>query len=453
MDLSYKTRILNYRTIFYATIKIYRRALKYIIKIVEENWSDIKSLQGKERNNFVEDLIHKTKDNTPVYDFDKEFPNFPCYFRREVINTAIGIYSSYITNYENWLNSDRKTKPPKLRYNHNQMPVFYKGNMYDEIDSYTVKLKLFYQNCWQYIIVKLRKSDIDYIEKFYKDWTKSNPILEVSGKVFSLRFCFSKKISIPKIPLKEQIAIGVDLNVKNKSAVCSAVKYDGTVISRKFINCGREKGSLNTAIQIKNASKKRNQKRKLYQDEPNFYCYDSFKARYRMIDYANTNYAICISREIISFAIENNATVIVFEHLDKNCKKKFMKERLHFWNCKMVFKITSSLAHKNHIKCQTVLAFNTSKLAFDGSGQINRHKENKSMATFTSGKIYNADLSASYNIASRYFIREIKKAKSEKTWLAAVAKVPSAAKRTSCTLSTLINIVKAIENPKGFAIA
>ena len=453
MDLSYKVRIKEYRTIFYDTIKIYRKALKYIIKITEKYWADINVLSSSvDKNNYLEHLIHNTENNIAVCDFDLQFYKFPSYLRREACKTAIGIYSSYYSNYENWLNNGSINKPPKLCYNHNQMPVFYKDNMYEEIDSYSVKLKLFYKNDWQYITVKLHKSDVNYIEKFYKDWIKSNPILEVSGKVFSLRYCFSNKISCPKIPLKEQIAIGVDLNVKNCSAVCSAIKYDGTVISRKFVNCGREKDHLNKALQIKNAMVKRNQPVRMFSDEPNFYNYSNVRARYRIIDYANTEYAIQISRNIISFALENKANVIVFEHLEKKGKKKFMKEKLHFWNCKNVIKITQSLAHKNQIKCQTVLAYGTSKFAFDGSGQIDRHSKNKSIATFKNGKIYNADLSASYNIASRYFIREIKKAKSEKTWLAAVAKVPSAAKRTTCTLSTLINLVKAIENPKGFAM-
>ena len=242
------------------------------------------------------------------------------------------------------------------------------------------------------------------------------------------------------------MAIGVDLNVKNTSAVCSALTYNGTVLSRKFINCGSEKDHFNKALQMKKAAQKRSNIKKMYDDEPEFYDYNNYKSYYRQIDYANKNWAIQIARSIIEFAIKNNAYVIVFEHLDKKGKKHFLKERLHYWNCKAVQNITASLAHKVGIHVNTICAWGTSKFAFDGSGEVKRHDNNKSICTFTTGKIYNADLSASYNIGSRYFIKEIQKIQSNKDWLDVVAKVPSASKRSTCTLSTLISISKVLSN-------
>ena len=59
-----------------------------------------------------------------------------------------------------------------------------------------------------------------------------------------------------------------------------------------------------------------------------------------------------------------------------------------------------------------VNAWNTSKLAYDGSGIVKRGKAVSEhtpydVCRFSSGKIYNCDLSASYNIGARYFIREL----------------------------------------------
>ena len=56
------------------------------------------------------------------------------------------------------------------------------------------------------------------------------------------------------------------------------------------------------------------------------------------------------------------------------------------------------------------------------------------------GKIYNCDLSASYNIGARYFIREILKTLPVKDRQRIEAKVPGCAKRSTCTLSTLISL-------------
>ena len=86
----------------------------------------------------------------------------------------------------------------------------------------------------------------------------------------------------------------------------------------------------------------------------------------------------------------------------------------------------------------------TSRLAFDGSGYVLRGKDadlnNYSLCKFSNSKIYNCDLSASYNIGSRYFIREILKSLPVRERLELEAKVPQVSKRSTCTLSTLINL-------------
>lgn len=62
------------------------------------------------------------------------------------------------------------------------------------------------------------------------------------------------------------------------------------------------------------------------------------------------------------------------------------------------------------------------------------------MCTFETGKRYHCDLSASYNIGARYFIREILKSLPVKARLGIEAKVPQCTKRTTCTLSTLLSL-------------
>lgn len=59
-------------------------------------------------------------------------------------------------------------------------------------------------------------------------------------------------------------------------------------------------------------------------------------------------------------------------------------------------------------KVEYVYARGTSSWAFDGSGQVKRSKTNYSLASFQSGKQYNCDLSASYNIAARYWAWKLK---------------------------------------------
>ena len=102
--------------------------------------------------------------------------------------------------------------------------------------------------------------------------------------------------------------------------------------------------------------------------------------------------------------------------------------------------IVTHQAHRRGIRVSTVSAAYTSRLAFDGSGLVDRSKANAALCTFSSGKQYNSDLNASYNIGARFFIRAILKPLPEtgRSWL--LAKVPDAGRRTKCTLSTLFSL-------------
>ncbi|MEQ2498822.1 zinc ribbon domain-containing protein, partial [Enterocloster bolteae] len=94
-------------------------------------------------------------------------------------------------------------------------------------------------------------------------------------------------------------------------------------------------------------------------------------------------------------------------------------------------------AHRAGIRIARVNARYTSQLAYDGSGEVERDEHDNRWCTFKNGKSYNCDLSASYNIGARYFIRELLKPVSAKKQSLLLAKVPEAGRRTTCTLDTL----------------
>ena len=142
-----------------------------------------------------------------------------------------------------------------------------------------------------------------------------------------------------------------------------------------------------------------------------------------------------------------HADIIVFEHLDKNGRKSgSKKQRLHMWKAEYVQNMVESKAHRKGMRISRICAWKTSRLAYDGSGEVKRGKESErtngsySICEFTTGKLYNCDLNASYNIGARYFIREILKSLPERERLALEAKDPAAARRSTCTLSTLISL-------------
>ena len=107
------------------------------------------------------------------------------------------------------------------------------------------------------------------------------------------------------------------------------------------------------------------------------------------------------------------------------------------WKHGAIQKYVMHKAHRCGIHISRICAWNTSSLAYDGSGKLTRDPKNHALAKFQNGKSYNCDLSASYNIGARYFIRELLKPLSVRGRSRLLAEVPEAERRTSCTLSSL----------------
>lgn len=427
---SYGIEIKQMNKIFRPTIVIYNDAITLCVDIFESEWSNIEPLDTIKRKQYAENLIHTTKNNKAKYDFDSNFYKMPSYMRRSVINSALGYLSSYHSNLENWKENGCKEKAPKLQRHHNQFPTFYKDNMYlPNIDD-TVQLKLFIDNDWKWVTVKLKHTDMQYIRKHLKGVKMSTPTLERKNKKWFLRFTFEEDV---KLKDTKDTILAVDLGI-NTDATCSVMRNDGTILARKFINFASDKDYLyHTLNKIKKVQKK--------------YGNNNTDKLWRIAKFKNEELARKIAKAITDYAIEQNVDVIVFEYLDTKGKKKgIKKERLHMWKKNSIQEKVEHKAHRQGIRVSHVCAWNTSRLAYDGTGQVLRGKEagykTNEICKFSSGKIYNCDLSASYNIGARYFIREIEKTSSVKKWSLIQAKVPECVKRTQCTYNTLVEILK-----------
>lgn len=448
---SYNCKITNGKDVFKPTIDVFRKAVSFIIDVVNTEWTIYIPLTAKERINFTEKLIHATKDNPePAYcEFDRKFYKFPSYLRREAISQAVGIVSSYrsnLVNYEvekyNRISNGKsfRKKPPKLQMNHFKCPTLFKGNMFERISDNEVKIKIFHKNDWIWFDCRLRQQDVNYILKRVKNITdiaEMSPVLCNGNRKCFLKFSFKRKVKLPKIKIKEQIIIGVDLGM-NTTAVCSAVKSDGTILDRLFINQPKEKDRqrhlLNKICKVQYESG-RNAK---------------IISLWRKINNLNTQIANDTVNKILNFAVKNNACCIVFEHLlkiskfkskGKNNKRLRMQKQL--WIYRKIQHKVGDKAHFIGMRIRSVNPRNTSALAFDGSGKVKRNNKNHSLCVFKTGKQYNCDLNASYNIGARYFIREILESSTARQKSELEVKVPEILDRTKSVLSTLISIAKA----------
>lgn len=441
-------KIINHSTIFHRTLDIYNEALTFILKVLDKEFDDMDAFQTKTIVPAVEKLIHATKSNPhPKYkEFNSHFYKFPSYFRRSAIASAFGKVKSYRSNLKNWEKEKKmalsegktfKKKPPRLQLEHKEFPVFYQGNMFEKTSDGTARIKVFRQNDWVWTVIKFKPQD--QYKRGVWNWKENNPKLVKVGKKFFLHVSYESKVKLNDTKIQDRKICAVDLGIHN-SAVCSVMDAKGTVLARKFINQPIEKDRLYTIT---------NKLGKVQSvsgtiTAPNFW---------RRIKGLQRHIVHHTSHQIVKFAKEHGCNVIVFEYLDQMkmpkgfWSAKKLRFKLRYWRKKGIQNKVEEMAHYLGMRISKVNARNTSALAFDGSGKVERNPK-KDLATFRTGKVYHADLSATYNIGARYFIRFIQKSISEKKWLALQAKVPELSKRTEQTLSSFISLNRALETQR-----
>lgn len=429
---TYSVKIKNYNKVFRDTVGIYRKAVDFFIQVCLQEWDALSTTKGHlNQKRYVEVCTHRTRQNPkPKYDFDSAFYKFPTYLRRAAVTAALGLVSSYKANLANY-EADPCGKPPRPPKAGNVYPAMYKDNCFVRTGTYTAQVKVLIRNTWDWLPVELKKTDVDYILRQCKNRKECVPTLRRRGKEWFLDFAFEESVALNNTPVPDRTIIAVDLGI-NSACACSVMKSDGTIIGRKFLSLPREQDSLTHAI---NRIKKAQQHGA--KDTPRLW------AKAKGI---NHDIAVKTATFIVDTAVLWNADVIVFERLELKGKKRgSKKQRLHLWKAQEVQSVVEHAAHRRGMRISHVCAWNTSKLAYDGSGAVKHGVDgNYSVCRFQNGKVYNCDLSASYNIGARYFIREILKSLPETARLDIEAKVPQCSKRTTCTFSTLLDLNAAL---------
>ena len=354
-----------------------------------------------------------TKKNQARFDFDIRFPKMPSYLRRAAIQHALGSISSYKTRMGMWEKSGQIGGKPKLVYENHAMPVFYRDVMYRENENGkdAAYLKLYDGHDWKWFHVRLSHTDMEYLRKNWSGKKASAPTLERRHKKYFLRFSYTEDVILTKVPIRE----------------------DGTVLGRKFIDFLSEKDRMYRVLgRISRFQRKHGSVQ--------------VKSRWAYAKRLNTELGRKIAGAVTGYAEENHADVIVFEYLEIKGKiSGRKKQKLHLWRKRDIQKRCEHQAHRRGMRISRICAWNTSRLAYDGSGTVVRDPGNHSLCTFQNGKRYNCDLSASYNIGARYFIRELLKPLPATERSLLEAKVPSVKRRISCVYADLRELFSEME--------
>ena len=307
---SYKAQIMS-ENVFKPTAEIYRKALSFLIETFNKEWDNIRTISDAlERQNFAEKLIHSTRFNEAAYpQFDRDYHKFPVYLRRSAVSSALGAVSSYRSNLKNWETDSKNGKEPTLQCDRYAMPVFYRDNSYKTTSNPDeVLLKLYVKNDWRWVKVRLRHTDMRYLEKKWTGVKSSAPILEKHYGKYYLRFAFEEDVELSSADIADRKICAVDLGI-NTDAVCSVIDSKGTVLARKFIDFPSDKDQLDHVV---NRIKK-------HQREHGS---DSVRRFWSYAANLNTQHAHKIAEAIVSFAVSQGVDCIVFEHLDNNCKPR-----------------------------------------------------------------------------------------------------------------------------------
>ncbi len=392
------------------TVAEYRRFLKPLVLVINAQWIRLVNLATKERVNAVEKMIHKTAQNPlPKHQYFQKviskypsFRKFPSYLRRAAIADAIGIVSSFQTRYRQWQSGIRKkriARPPSLTAMCNSYPALYKGQQVRYHSNYTcVDIKIWSGSDWLWQgNIKIKKHGLN--RHLIRGNKIQSPALVVNKKTCQL----SMPVQVEKVDLNDSdFVCSVDLGINN-AATASIVGRNGTVKARNFINPARDIDRRNQR-RMAISKKSRYTLKTTNSDLPKGFC----KGLYRKSSNINLEISRFVMYNIIKFAKTYNVKVIVFENLagwkaKAGKKGSLQKQKFHLWCHRKIVSTTQERWSELGGEIVFVNPKYTSAYAFDGSGQVRRDQDNYSLCRFITGKLYNADLSASYNIGARYW--------------------------------------------------
>lgn len=380
-------------------------AYRMCLDIFLVEWDGIRQVASpKERKTYCEALIHSTRNVTAVHpEFDEAHGYMPAYMRRSVMSDALGAVRAFMSIHERWEKADPAERggEPVLGCPDRYAMTFYKDSRETSLLSAgIIGLKLYDGRTWDWHYFRISASDARYIQRMGTGRRMLSPVIERKNRRWHVSFSFEEEVQLTEREPSEQRILAVDLGINTPATWC-VMEPDGTVRARGFVRLPREEDRLRHLM---------NRSRGFQQEGK------KSRSIWRMVDSANRALSIATAREIIVAAEAWSVDCIVFEHLDKSSRKKHgrLSQRLHMWRSGDVQKRVALQAHRRGMRISRVCAWNTSRLAYDGSGEAKRGRsagEGIPYGTciFSTGKTYSCDLSAAYNIGARYYLRDISK--------------------------------------------
>ena len=232
----------------------------------------------------------------------------PTYFRRAIINQAIGLVKTYVSLKKNYEKDSKRNQNPNKAIQFNCSPLFYKG-MYKDLESNFISLKLWNGDSWNW-----------YGMKF-----KGNLPVEEGIEYFSPTVVLNKKYAMIHIPIKRAVndvrpvkermndenlrVCGINFSNSDSLAICVVLDRDGNFLKSKFIKGGKR---------YQNDTNKILEKIKLHRQNSKVLKEADHRTYWMKLNNLKKNMSHKVSKEIIDFCIENDVKVISIAKVDDN---------------------------------------------------------------------------------------------------------------------------------------
>ena len=329
---------------FEQTVSQYRQVVVLYLQVYQEH----QEILGHDKwLKMTEHLTHATRHNLlPKYDFDAQFPIYPSGLRRAAISEAYGSACSWRSSYRKWQaekeNHEIKNRkreaankrpilftahPPQYPRECHSGPSFYNTEC-KILDEHHIKIKLFTGESHTY-----RKVTLLEPLTVPDGYMAGSPALvhKAWGWELHIPVGLQKKLSLVKIAdqffLPNFLFCSVDLGINNH-AVMTIQDAKGRVYATKFISGAEDihlrKRYLEKIIRLQKQTKTIPEGERFASD------------LWDKVSNFNNDIAHQVSRQIVNFAKEYDATVIVFEHLtnlkpEKGTKSHRLNRKLGYW--------------------------------------------------------------------------------------------------------------------------
>jgi IS605 OrfB family transposase len=380
-------------------ISFFRESDDKLRILIDKHWDELAT--AKHKCQAVETLFHFTKGRPKVKypELDRFIGKAPSYLRRAIIESALGGVSSYRSNLANWLSGPQDTAAPTLGKS-GAYPPLYGGNMIVPGKGLrTVRIKMLdADGQWRW------SPPLRLNGKFKRLLPLANkfdfcPTLILKGS--KLELACPVEVHAPKSLTNEEfvnsdgVVCAIDLNVTT-AVVAVILDIKGTVKARKFLTCGRHNDQRDE-LGVMIADKVR-ESGGTVKGQP--HC----TTLHRRIAGLNNDAAKTLASQVAKFATDHGVTVFVIENMKgwrpKGPSRK-MRKRFHRFHHRAIVKALEFKAQEMGARVLAVDPRGTSRNAYDGSGKVKRSTHNARLATFTTGKRYNADLNGALNIGAK----------------------------------------------------